>query len=79
MKPSKQILITGGAGFIGSNLTKSLIGQGHSVVVIDDFSTGLASNLSGLDVEVFEGSITSLALVEEAAIGVASKRSAGSI
>jgi UDP-glucose 4-epimerase len=66
----KRILITGGAGFIGSNLTKSLIGQGHSVAVLDDFSTGLASNLSGLDVEVFEGSITSQTLVEEAAMGV---------
>lgn len=70
MSSSKKILITGGAGFIGSNLTKSLIGQGHSVVVLDDFSTGLASNLSGLDVEVFDGSITSLALVQEAAIDV---------
>lgn len=70
MQPSKKVLITGGAGFIGSNLTKSLIGQGHSVVVMDDYSTGLASNLSGLDVEVFEGSINSFALVEDAAIGV---------
>ena len=70
MDSFKRILITGGAGFIGSNLTKSLIGQGHSVAVLDDFSTGLASNLSGLDVEVFEGSITSQTLVEEAAMGV---------
>ena len=70
VKPSKRVLITGGAGFIGSNLAKSLIGQGHSVSVLDDFSTGLASNLTELDVDVFEGSITSQTLVEKAVNGV---------
>jgi UDP-glucose 4-epimerase len=56
-----KILITGGAGFIGSHLVERLIGAGHSVSVIDDFSTGIASNLSELSknprLEVFEGSI----------------------
>jgi UDP-glucose 4-epimerase len=70
MKSVKRILITGGAGFIGSNLTKNLIGQGCSVAVLDDFSTGLSSNLSGLDADVFEGSITSQSLVEKAAFDV---------
>ena len=70
MKSLKRILITGGAGFIGSNLTKNLIGQGCSVAVLDDFSTGLSSNLSGLDADVFEGSITSQSLVEKAAFDV---------
>jgi UDP-glucose 4-epimerase len=65
--PTKRILITGGAGFIGSNLTKNLIGQGHAVTILDDFSTGLASNVSALQVDVIEGSITSSVLIERAA------------
>lgn len=67
MHPTKRILITGGAGFIGSNLTKNLIGQGHAVTILDDFSTGLASNVSALQVDVIEGSITSSVLIERAA------------
>jgi nucleoside-diphosphate-sugar epimerase len=35
-----RVLITGGAGFIGSNLTDTLISGGHSVTVYDNFSTG---------------------------------------
>jgi UDP-glucose 4-epimerase len=67
VESKKKILITGGAGFIGSSLTKRLIGQGHSVTILDDFSTGLYSNIADLRVEVFEGSITSPSLVEKAA------------
>ena len=44
-----RILVTGGAGFIGSHLCERLVTDGHTVLVIDDFSTGLASNLSGLE------------------------------
>ncbi len=40
-----RVLITGGAGFIGSNLTWTLLGGGHDVGVIDDFSTGHLENL----------------------------------
>lgn len=40
----KRILVTGGSGFIGSNLVDFLVLQGHSVVVIDDLSTGIESN-----------------------------------
>ena len=43
-----QILITGVAGFVGSNLTKQLLEDGHSVVGIDNFSYGSASNLSAV-------------------------------
>jgi UDP-glucose 4-epimerase len=43
-----QILVTGGAGFIGSHLSERLIGDGHRVTVIDNFSTGSASNLTTL-------------------------------
>jgi UDP-glucose 4-epimerase len=44
-----RILVTGGAGFIGSHLCERLIKDGHSVTSIDDFSTGRASNLANLD------------------------------
>ena len=43
-----KILITGGAGFIGSHLTEALIGQGHEVTALDNLSTGQAKNLAGL-------------------------------
>ena len=45
MKMSKHVLITGGAGFIGSHLVDRLLKDGNSVVVIDDFSTGRLDNL----------------------------------
>lgn len=44
-----NILITGGAGFVGSHLADKLIGQGHSVTVIDDLSTGRYSNVEHLE------------------------------
>ena len=40
-----RVAVTGGAGFIGSNLTRRLISEGHEVVVLDDLSTGLITNL----------------------------------
>jgi len=56
-----RVLVTGGAGFIGSHLCERLINDGHSVTAIDDFSTGRASNLSHLEGEanfmLIEGSI----------------------
>ena len=45
----KKILITGGAGFVGSHLTDKLIGDGHKVTVIDDLSTGRYSNVEHLE------------------------------
>lgn len=65
-------LVTGGAGFIGSHLTEELIRSGRRVRVLDDFSTGLRSNLSHLDPppELIEGSLTEPDVVRRAMHGV---------
>ena len=54
----KKVGVTGGAGFIGSNLTRRLISEGHEVVVFDDLSTGLASNVNQSNCIFVNGSIT---------------------
>ena len=65
-------LITGGAGFIGSHLAEELVRRGQPVRVLDDFSTGLWTNLSHLDPtpELVEGSLTDPAAVAKAMHGV---------
>lgn len=45
----KKILITGGAGFIGSHLAETLLAQGHEVTILDDLSTGKLENVSHLE------------------------------
>ena len=53
-----KICVTGGAGFIGSHLVENLIGLGHDVLVIDNFSTGRMLNLEGINgCEVIEASL----------------------
>jgi UDP-glucose 4-epimerase len=51
------VLVTGGAGFIGSHLARALAGLGARVRVLDDLSTGRAANLEGTDVDLRVGSI----------------------
>ena len=62
-----HILVTGGAGFIGSHLTEKLVMLGHSVVVLDDFSTGLSKNLDRCQesqgVQVVDGSVLDIAVL----------------
>jgi nucleoside-diphosphate-sugar epimerase len=63
-------LVTGGAGFIGSNLVRALLRDGHQVRVLDNFSTGHRSNLEGLDIELIEGDLRSYERVAAATRGV---------
>ena len=63
-----NILITGGAGFIGSHLAERLMAEGHAVSVLDDLSTGRRENLAALEgragFRFVQGSILDRALVE---------------
>jgi UDP-glucose 4-epimerase len=54
---SMRVLITGGAGFVGANLARHLVERGYEVSVLDNLSTGYASNLDGIDAELVVGSI----------------------
>jgi UDP-glucose 4-epimerase len=64
-----KALVTGGGGFIGSNLVRALIERGDEVRVLDNFSTGNRANLEGLDVEVVEGELRSYERVHNAVRG----------
>jgi UDP-N-acetylglucosamine/UDP-N-acetyl-alpha-D-glucosaminouronate 4-epimerase len=61
-----RALVTGGAGFIGSNLVRDLLAHGDDVRVLDNFSTGNRANLEGLDVEIVEGELRSYERVHNA-------------
>src|SRR5918995_2958704 len=67
-----RALVTGGAGFIGSNLVRALLERGDTVRVLDNFATGNRANLAGLedDVEVIEGELRSYERVHNAVRGV---------
>jgi UDP-glucose 4-epimerase len=64
-----RVLVTGGGGFIGSNLVRALIERGDEVRVLDNFSTGNRANLEGVDVEVIEGELRSYERVHNAVRG----------
>ena len=65
-----KVLVTGGAGFIGSNLTEALLKKEHSVRVLDDFSTGKRENLifgkEYPSLEIVDGDIRNLAICQKA-------------
>ena len=70
MSDSRLYLVTGGAGFIGSNIAEALVRRGDRVRVLDDFSTGRRENLADLGVDVVEGDLRDAATVRRAVTGV---------
>jgi dTDP-glucose 4,6-dehydratase len=61
---SKKVLVTGGAGFIGSSLVRKLLSRNFQVTVLDDLSTGLRNNLpKGDKVRFIEGDVRDFSLV----------------
>jgi nucleoside-diphosphate-sugar epimerase len=67
-----RFLVTGGAGFIGSNLVKRLVEKGYSVRVLDNFATGLRANLADFinNIELIEGDIRDFWTVVKATQGI---------
>lgn len=70
----EKVIVTGGAGFIGSHLAEELARRGYRVTILDDLSTGKIENIEGLlrrdSVEFIQGTITNLPLLQELFRGV---------
>lgn len=68
---SEQVLVTGGAGFIGSHLVERLVKDGKSVRVLDNFISGKDENLSEVknDIEIIKGDIRDLNIVRQSVKG----------
>jgi nucleoside-diphosphate-sugar epimerase len=66
-----KLLVTGGAGFIGSNLVDGLLAAGHELRTLDNFSTGQRANLDHVagDIEIVEGDLRSYERVHHAVSG----------
>lgn len=67
-----RYLVTGGAGFIGTNIVRELVKRKQQVVVLDDFSTGKMSNLSDArqKIRIIRGDIRKFQMVKRACLGV---------
>ena len=66
MSDNNKILVTGGAGYIGSHVVKQLCDEGYEVVIIDNFSLGLRENIDSRVSDVIEGDIRNEADLEKA-------------
>jgi nucleoside-diphosphate-sugar epimerase len=71
MVSKRKVLVTGGAGFIGSNVVAELVERGYSAVVLDNFDTGRGENLDGIDgdCDIIEGDIRDRDAVRDAVEG----------
>ena len=69
MKNNKTVLVTGGAGAIGSNLVKTLLKDDIKVILLDDFSSGMPANLKDISsdkVKIVNGNICDQKTIDEA-------------
>src|SRR5215467_12605740 len=69
MSETRRVLVTGGAGFVGATLVRRLVAGGNAVRVLDNYSTGDASYLAGVDAELIEGDIRDAAALDAALAG----------
>ena len=69
----QRVVVTGGAGFVGSNIVRRLLQEGARVVVLDDFYTGTLENLPAADpgIEIVRGTVTDYDLVRDVVKGAA--------
>ncbi|HEY7264439.1 MAG TPA: NAD-dependent epimerase/dehydratase family protein [Trebonia sp.] len=69
MSAAEEVLVTGGAGFVGATLVRRLVAGGHRVRVIDNLSTGDAAHLTGVDAELVKGDIRDADALDDAIRG----------
>ena len=70
MSETSRVLVTGGAGFVGATRVRRRVDSGHAVRVFDNYSTGDASYLAGVDAELVEGDIRDPAALDAALAGM---------
>jgi UDP-glucose 4-epimerase len=69
-RQAKRVLVTGGAGFLGAHLVRSLLEAGCAVRVLDDFSTGRPARLAGLPIDLVRADVRDAAALRRACEGV---------
>lgn len=67
-----KVLVTGGCGFIGSNIAEALVAEGHEVVILDNFSLGREDNIQNIrnNIQIVKGDIMNEKLVMDSSRGV---------
>jgi UDP-glucose 4-epimerase len=67
---AEEVLVTGGAGFVGATLVRRLVASGHRVRVLDNLSTGDPAHLAGVDAELVKGDIRDADTLDDALRGM---------